>query len=64
MAQFLQKCEEERRSVDCSTVELWRKAQLLQIIEGYEPKNVYSANETGLFVRLPHYKALIFMLCL
>jgi hypothetical protein len=31
----------------------WRKEQLLKIIEGYEPKNIYNADETGLFFRLP-----------
>jgi hypothetical protein len=39
-------------------VELWRKEQLLKIIEGYEPKNIYNADETGLFFRLPVNKTL------
>jgi len=43
-------------------VDLQRKAQLLQIIEGYEPKDVYIAIENGLYIRLPHYKALVCML--
>jgi hypothetical protein len=34
-------------------VELWRKEQLLKIIEGYEPKNIYNADETELFIKLP-----------
>jgi hypothetical protein len=33
-------------------VELRRKAQLLKIHECYEPKNVDTADETGLFIRL------------
>jgi hypothetical protein len=27
--------------------------KVLKIIEGYEPKNIYNAEETGLFFRLP-----------
>jgi hypothetical protein len=36
----------------------WRKEQLLKIIEGYEPKNIYNADETGLFFMLPPNKIL------
>jgi hypothetical protein len=31
----------------------WRREQLLKIIKGYEPKNIYNADETGPFFRLP-----------
>jgi hypothetical protein len=48
----------ECKSVDSSTVEEWRKEQLLKIFEGYEPKNIYNADETGLFFRLPPNKTL------
>jgi hypothetical protein len=30
----------------------WKKEQLLKIIEGYKPKNIYNADETGLSFRL------------
>jgi hypothetical protein len=43
----------ECKSVDSSTVEEWRKEQLLKIIEGYKPKNIYNADETELLFRLP-----------
>jgi hypothetical protein len=46
------------KSVDPSTVEEWRKEQLLKIFESYEPKNIYNADETGLFFRLPPNKTL------
>jgi hypothetical protein len=39
-------------------VEEWRKEQLLKIFEGYKPKNIYNAEETGLFFRLPPNKTL------
>jgi hypothetical protein len=39
-------------------VEEWRKEQLLITVEGYEPKNVYIADETGLFFTLPPNKTL------
>jgi hypothetical protein len=39
-------------------VEEWRKEQLLKIFEGYEHKNVYNEDETGLFFRLPPNKTL------
>jgi hypothetical protein len=39
-------------------VEEWRKEQLLKIFGGYEPKNIYNADETGLFFRLPPNKTL------
>jgi hypothetical protein len=46
----------ECKSADSSTVEEWRKEQLLRIFEGYEPKNIYIVDETGLFFRLPPNK--------
>jgi hypothetical protein len=39
-------------------VEEWRKEQLLKIFEDYEPKNIYNADETGLFFRLALNKTL------
>jgi hypothetical protein len=39
-------------------VKEWRKEQLLKIIECYEPKNIYNADETGLFFTLPPNKKL------
>jgi hypothetical protein len=48
----------ECRSVDFSTVGGWRKKYLLRITEGYEPKNICRADETGLFFRLPLNKTL------
>jgi hypothetical protein len=49
---------EECKSVDSSTVEEWRKEQLLKIFYCYEPMNIYNADETGLFFRLPPNKTL------
>jgi hypothetical protein len=49
---------EECKSVDSSTVEERRKEQILKIFEGYKPKNIYNADETGLFFRLPPNKTL------
>jgi hypothetical protein len=48
----------ECKSVDSSTVEEWRKEQLLKISESYKPMNIYNADETGLFFRLPPNKTL------
>jgi hypothetical protein len=48
----------ECKSVDSSTVEEWRTEQLLKLFEGYEPKNIYNVDETGLFFRLPPNKTL------
>jgi hypothetical protein len=36
----------------------WRKEQLLKITKGYEPKNIYNAHETGLYISLPPNKTL------
>jgi hypothetical protein len=36
----------------------WRKEHLLKIFEGYEPKNIYNTDESGLFFRLPPNKTL------
>jgi hypothetical protein len=43
----------ECRSVDSSTVEVWRKEQLLKTLEDYGPKNIYNAHESRLFFTLP-----------
>jgi hypothetical protein len=48
----------ECKNVDSSTVEEWRKEQLLRIFEGYKSKNIYNAEEIGLFFRLPPNKTL------
>ena len=42
------------RSRDPSTVEGWRKEQLLKIIESYELQNICNADESGLYCMLPH----------
>jgi hypothetical protein len=34
-------------------VEDWRDEHLLRIFGGYKPENIYNADETGLFLRLP-----------
>jgi hypothetical protein len=47
----------ECKSIDFLTVEEWKK-ELLKIIERYESKNLFSADETGLFFRLPSNKTL------
>lgn len=39
-------------------MEEWVKKQLLKIVEGYECKEVYNADATGLFCRLLCYKTL------
>jgi len=31
----------------------WTKERALKIVEGYKPKNIYNADETGLCCRLP-----------
>ena len=36
------------KSVDSSTVEEWRKEQVLKIINNYKLNNIYIADETGL----------------
>jgi hypothetical protein len=48
----------ECRCVDSSTVGEWRNEQLLKIIKGDKPKNIYNADKTGLFLRLPPNKTL------
>jgi len=40
-------------NVECRTVEEWRKEELLKINEGYECKDIYNADETGMFFRPP-----------
>jgi hypothetical protein len=48
----------ECKSIDSSTIGQWRKEQLLRITEGYKCKNIYNADDTGLFSRLPPNKTL------
>lgn len=38
---------------ECRSVRKWRKEESLKIIGGYEPMNIYNAEETGLFFRFP-----------
>jgi hypothetical protein len=48
--------------VECvasSTMEDWRREQLLKITEVYKPKNIYNTEGTGLFFSLPPNKTLI-----
>jgi hypothetical protein len=44
------------RCLDCSTVEVQRKEQVLKITGGYEPTNIYNADKIGLFFRVPPNK--------
>jgi hypothetical protein len=46
----------ECRTVGSSAVEVWRIEQLLKVIEGYGPENMYSGDEAGLFFMLPPNK--------
>jgi hypothetical protein len=46
------------KSADSSAVVAWRKEQLLKISGGFKPKDIYNADETGLFFRFPHNKTL------
>lgn len=39
----------ESKSVDLETVEHWKETQLPEKIAGFDPKNVFNADETGLF---------------
>jgi hypothetical protein len=48
----VQNCIGIEQFADSSTVQELRKLQSLKITEGYKPKNIYNANETGLFFRL------------
>jgi hypothetical protein len=48
----------ECRTVGSSAVEVWRNEQLLKVIEGYEPENMYVDDEAGLFFMLPPNKTL------
>lgn len=42
----------ESSSVDDTTTSTWLKEKLPKIIEGYELKNIYNADEFGLFYNL------------
>lgn len=48
----------ECRSVQTSAAEEQRKGGLFIITEGCISKNIYTANEMGVFLRLPPYKIL------
>jgi hypothetical protein len=48
----------ESAEVYSSTMEDWRREQLLKITEFYKPKNIYNADWTGLFFRIPPNKTL------
>jgi hypothetical protein len=48
----------EYRTVGSSAVVVWRNEQLLKVIEGYEPENMSSCDEAGLFFMLPPNKTL------
>ena len=50
----------ECRTVGSSAVEVWRNKQLLKVIEGYEPENIYNGDGAGLFFMLPPKKTLSF----
>ena len=51
---FLQQHPEERAFVDLAIVKQW-KEHLEVIVSGYEARDVYNMDETGLFFRaLPH----------
>lgn len=41
----------EAASVDKSSVEKWKDGELKRIMDKYEPKDIYNADETGLFYR-------------
>jgi hypothetical protein len=49
---------DSKRTLMCTAVEVWRNEQLLKVIEGYKPENMYSCNEAGLFFVLPPNKTL------
>ncbi|KNE89028.1 hypothetical protein PSTG_17517, partial [Puccinia striiformis f. sp. tritici PST-78] len=52
----------EAGSVDKDEAEVARK-QVLAIVEGYEPHNVYNADETGLLYRMPPNKSMATETC-
>lgn len=42
----------ESAAVNDETVDVWKKQTLPALIQGYEPRNVFNADETGLFYKL------------
>jgi hypothetical protein len=50
----------ESRSADQETVEGWRSYQLLQEIKGYDPCDIYNADEASLFFNLHPSKTFTF----
>jgi DDE superfamily endonuclease. len=50
----------ESKTEGSSTVEVLRKVYVLKIVGGFEPKNMYNADESGLFFRLPSNRTLTF----
>jgi hypothetical protein len=46
------------RNVDSSIVGEWRKEQFIKIINAYKPQNIFNADETGLYFKLPPIKTL------
>jgi hypothetical protein len=49
----------ESKSVDTETVDEWR-IKVKQLISSYEPRNIYNADETGLFCKILPNKTLSF----
>jgi len=49
----------ESKSVDTETVDEWR-IKVKQLISSYEPRNIYNADETGLFYKILPNKTLSF----
>ena len=50
----------ESASVGKETVDMWRTVTLPTLLEGYEARNVFNVDETGLFFKLLPDKSLIF----
>ncbi|GBM44094.1 hypothetical protein AVEN_75907-1 [Araneus ventricosus] len=48
----------ETGDVDCETVDTWIQNQLPDLIKGYEQKDIFNADETGLFYNLLPSKTL------
>ena len=49
----------EAHAVDGDAVESWRKHVLADVLEAYDPKDIYNADETGLFFRMQPEKSLV-----
>ncbi|GBL95858.1 hypothetical protein AVEN_227107-1 [Araneus ventricosus] len=48
----------ESGDVDCETVDDWIQNYLPDMIKGYEQKDIFNADETGLFYNLQPFKTL------